>query len=268
MSLRELAIQQKSDFSYLYVIRLSDGAALYHPMLDIPTDGDEDSVVLNIRVLEREADENGIIDSMMRCGDDPTKNSGVPVAGHACCPCLCPNVGLPLFHPLPPAPYPKFYFSSPAISLALFLHSQIYLALFTHTIYITIYLSTPPYPSLYFSSIHISLTLFLLSPISITILLHSPYPWLYLSTPHIHYSLSPLQLYNWLYFPTPPISTALFLHSTVTGSISLLPNSRQISLDADHLSLPYLLPPYHLSESLFVNSTSSTSYINVILVWT
>ncbi|KAI0218233.1 hypothetical protein LSAT2_030044 [Lamellibrachia satsuma] len=68
MSLRELAIQQKSDFSYLYVIRLSDSAALYHPMLDIPTDGDEDSVVLNIRVLEREADENGIHDSMRRGG--------------------------------------------------------------------------------------------------------------------------------------------------------------------------------------------------------
>ncbi|KAI0235234.1 hypothetical protein LSAT2_014284 [Lamellibrachia satsuma] len=72
MSLRELVIQQKSDFSYVYVIRLSDGAVLYHPMLHIPTDGDDDSVMLNIRVLEREADDNGVHDSMRRCGDDPT----------------------------------------------------------------------------------------------------------------------------------------------------------------------------------------------------
>ena len=60
-----MASTLKSHFGYMYVIRMSDGAVVHHPMLALPTDGDDDAIVLNIRVLEKEAEERGIQESMM-----------------------------------------------------------------------------------------------------------------------------------------------------------------------------------------------------------
>jgi len=52
--------------SYMYLIRRNDGVVVYHPLLQLPTDGHDDLVTVYISQLEKEAEDEGVHASMMR----------------------------------------------------------------------------------------------------------------------------------------------------------------------------------------------------------
>ena len=68
--------------SYLFVIRRDENIVLYHPLLPAPP-SDGSALVLEIGMLEREADKQGIIAQMKRCCTRQRQRLSVHVSDNA-----------------------------------------------------------------------------------------------------------------------------------------------------------------------------------------
>ena len=67
-----------STYKYFFIVERSSGTTIFHPMLPYPTvDEDDDPIIMSIRILEKDAEAEGIISSMLRF--DESKNLLGPI---------------------------------------------------------------------------------------------------------------------------------------------------------------------------------------------
>ena len=57
--------------AYYFMVNQIDGLTLYHPMLPRPSDPEDDPISVRINFLERDADREGIIASLLRLDEAP-----------------------------------------------------------------------------------------------------------------------------------------------------------------------------------------------------